>query len=97
MLRLTDATDNRGRGWRQLTREELREQVAMWLLLIPLAIKKRHATGGDEQKRQAQRQMTDAIRDRLEHYPIFGPERPAEGHTAGGYNQVRDRSDTRPA
>lgn len=49
MLRLTDETDNRGRGWRQLTRDELRELLTMWLILIPAGTKKRYATGADEQ------------------------------------------------
>jgi len=52
----------------------------LWLVLIPAGTKKRYATGADRQAHAARQSMIDALLDRIDHYPMFGPERAREAH-----------------
>lgn len=72
------------------TRDELRDLLTMWLILIPAGTKKRYATDAHERARSARQVIAEALLDRLMHYPAFGPEPPAEAHRAGGHNQHRE-------
>lgn len=80
-IRIEDDTDNGGRGYRRLTREELFDLVSMALILIPNGARKRYWMHAIEQPHKA---IADAICDRLMHYPAFGPARELPAHSCGG-------------
>ena len=81
-MRIDDPFENGGRGWRQLTSEEV---AALAYLAIRLASKGirsdlagRNASKADE----AARKLSEAVAVRLAAYPTFGPARAAGGHSA---------------
>jgi len=84
MLHLEDPTNNGGRGWARLTARQLVDLIYIGLKLAArrhrAALADRNATKSDE----AARAIACHLADRLGHYPMFGPERPAEGPTCGG-------------
>ena len=80
-IRIEDDTDNGGRGYRRLTRDELHALIKMGLVLIPAGVKKRYGHGGND---LATCLIADALTDRLMHYPAFGPARPLPAHSCGG-------------
>ena len=83
-LRLDDPHDNLGRGWKRLSSVELIGLVYIALKLTPRRIRSAFQ-GRDAQKSDdACQAMAGAIADRLNAYPVFGPERPAPGPSVGG-------------
>lgn len=84
MLRLEDPTDNRGLGWVRLSEEQLADLLYIGLKLARRSHRRdltdRNALKADAAARAIARQLAD----RLSHYPIFGPARPADGPTCGG-------------
>jgi hypothetical protein len=94
-IRIESDDDNGERGFKQLTRDELRELIEMWLILIPAGTKKRYATGADSYQRAARRQMADALLDRLMHYPTFGPARSRPAHGPPGPRAIQPDVDPR--
>ena len=82
-MRLDDPSDNGGRGWRRLRWEEIADLAYMAIRLIRKGIRSdlsvRNAAKADE----AARKVAEAVASRLAAYPVFGPSRPASGHSAG--------------
>ena len=82
-MRLDDPKDNGGRGWRRLSLTEVADLAYIAIRLAARSIRSdlsaREAAKADE----AARKLSQAISERLEAYPTFGPERPAQGHSAG--------------
>jgi hypothetical protein len=82
-MRIDDPSDNGGRGWRRLERDEVVALVYLAIRLIRKGVRTdlagRDATKADE----AARKLAEAVSDRLAAYPTFGPARPAVGHSAG--------------
>ena len=92
MLRLEDPTDNHGMGWRRLSGEEL-----IGLLYIAIRLTRRGVRrdfhGVDASKADAAvKTIAKQVVERLRHYPVFGPARPAEGPTCGASGINSDRS-----
>ena len=84
MLHLEDPTNNAGRGWARLTARQLVDLIYIGLKLAHrrdrAALTDRNAAKSDE----AARAIACHLAERLSHYPVFGPLRPAEGPTCGG-------------
>jgi hypothetical protein len=92
MLRLEDPTDNHGVGWRRLSDGEL-----IGLLYIAIRLTRRGVRrdfhGVDASKADAAvKIIAKQIVERLRHYPVFGPARPAQGPTCGASGISPDRS-----
>lgn len=93
-IRIESDDDNGGRGFQQLTREELREMIELWLILVPAGTRKRYATGAAEPAKAARHEMAERLLERLMHYPAFGPARlrPAHGPTRSQQEYLFDDS-----
>lgn len=96
-IRIEDEDDSAGQGWRRLTREDVHAVVSMVLILQRPGTKRGYATGGDDVSSLAVRVMTDAILDRLMHYPIFGPALTVPPHGNATNNGRALGSEIRPA
>ena len=83
MLKLDDPTDNRGRGWKRLSEAELVDLIYIGLQLARrsarAALVDRNATKANDAAKAIAKQLAD----RLSHYPVFGPSRPAPGPSCG--------------
>jgi hypothetical protein len=83
VLRLEDPTNNRGAGWKQLTKEELVDLIYIGLKLARrshrLDLTHRDASKADAAAKTIAKQLVE----RLRQYPVFGPERPASAPTCG--------------
>lgn len=92
MLQLQDPTNNGGRGWARLTARQLVELLYIGLKLAArrhrAALADRNATKSDE----AARAIASHLAERLSHYPVFGPERPADGPTCSPRGGLCDES-----
>ena len=90
-MRLDDPSDNGGRGWRRLEREEVAALAYLAIRLIRRSVRKdlagREASKADE----AARRLAEAVSDRLRAYPTFGPAKPIGGHSAGFGSTDADR------
>lgn len=92
-IRIEDDDDNAGRGWRRLTREDVHGIVSMVLILQRPGTKRGYSTGGDHIRSLAVRVITDAILDRVMHYPIFGPALGPRPFSASGGGVDKKRSE----
>lgn len=81
MLRLEDATDNDGRGWRQLTEDELASFIYMALRLAPKGVRNAYVDLNASKVAEAVRALSKLVAARLSHYPTFGPDRQRKGHS----------------
>jgi hypothetical protein len=70
MLRLSDPTDNKGRGWRQLTDEELTGIIWMALRLTTRGTRSAFAGRNASASDEAVRAMAAAVWERLRLYPV---------------------------
>jgi hypothetical protein len=82
-MRLHDLSDNGGRGWRRLTANEVSDLAYLAIRLISRGIRGDLAGRNAAKADEAARKLADALSNRLAAYPIFGPARPAAGHSAG--------------
>ena len=81
-MRLDDPSDNAGRGWRRLSLSEIADLAYMAIRLAKRSVRVDLAAREAAKADEASRKLADAVSRRLEAYPTFGPEKPAEGHSA---------------
>jgi hypothetical protein len=84
MLHLEDPSNNGGRGWVRLSARQL---VDLLYIGLKLAARRHRAVLADrnpQKSDEAAKAIACHLAERLGHYPVFGPERPAEGPTCGG-------------
>ena len=82
-MRLDDPSNNGGRGWRRLEREEVVALAYLAIRLIRRGVRTDLAGRDASKADEAARRLAEAVSDRLAAYPTFGPARPADGHAAG--------------
>lgn len=91
MLKLEDPSNNAGRGWARMGARELIDLLYIGLKLAArrhrAALADRNAAKADD----AAKAIACHLAERLSHYPVFGPERPAEGPTCGSDGVNGDR------
>jgi len=84
MLRVEDPTDNNGRGWREMTGEEIAQFLYFTVRTAPKHLRSdlngRNPIKGD----YAAKRIAEMLADRLKGYPVLGPARPPKAHTCGG-------------
>jgi hypothetical protein len=83
-MRIADPTDNNGRGWRRLEPHEVAALAYLAIRLIRKGVRVDLASRDASKADDAARTLADAVSRRLTPYRVFGPERPARGHSAGG-------------
>jgi len=80
-MKLEDPSNNAGRGWARLCARELIDLLYIGLKLAErrhrAALADRNAAKADD----AAKAIACQLAERLSCYPVFGPERPAEGPT----------------
>src|SRR4051812_6827790 len=83
-VRLDDPSNNNGRGWKRLESEEVAALAYLAIRLVSRSVRM-HLAGRDASKAdEAARMLAEAVSRRLAAYPVFGPERSANAHSAGG-------------
>lgn len=90
-MRLNDPSDNGGRGWRRLEREEVAALAYLAIRLIRKGIRKDLAGRDASKADEAARRLAEAVSDRLSAYPTFGPAKPASDHSAGSGSRDADQ------
>lgn len=75
--------DNNGRGWRRLSYSELAHLIAVALALVPRGIRRDYGERNILKSDAAKKSIAGRLADYLKCYPMFGPDRPAEGPAAG--------------
>jgi hypothetical protein len=91
-MRLEDPSDNGGRGWRRLEREEVAALAYLAIRLIRRSVRNDLAGRDASKADDAARRLAEAVSDRFAAYPTFGPAKPAGGHSAGFGSTDADRS-----
>jgi hypothetical protein len=91
-MRLNDPSNNDGRGWRRLEREEVVALAYLAIRLIRRGVRTDLAGRDASKADEAAKRLAEAVSDRLAAYPTFGPARPADGHSAGLCSQDARRS-----
>ena len=91
-MRVDDPSDNGGRGWRRLAAEEVADLAYMAIRLVRRGVKADLAAREAAKADGAARKLAEAVSNRLAAYPIFGPARPARGHSAGCKTAVDEDS-----
>lgn len=81
-MRLDDPTDNGGRGWRRLAAREVSDLAYLAIRLVRRGTRADLAARDASKADEAARKLAEAVSSRLAPYPVFGPERPAGGHSA---------------
>ena len=84
MLRLEDPDNNRGLGWIRLTEEQLVDLLYIGLKLARRSHRRDLTDRNALKSDAAAKAIAGQLAERLRHYPIFGPARPADGPTCGG-------------
>ena len=75
--------DNDGRGWRRLSHSELAHMIAVALALVPRGLRRDYGQRNILKSDAAKQSIARRLAEYLKCYPMFGPDRPAEGPTAG--------------
>ena len=83
MLRLEDPDNNRGLGWIRLTEDQLVDLLYIGLKLARRSHRRDLTDRNTLKSDAAAKAIAGQLVERLRHYPIFGPARPAEGPTCG--------------
>lgn len=91
-MRLEDPSDNGGRGWRRLEREEVAALAYLAIRLIRRGVRNDLAGRDASKADEAARRLAEAVSERLRAYPTFGPAKPSGGHSAGSGSRSADRS-----
>ena len=78
-----DRPDDRGRGWRRLTESELIHLIYIALALMPRGVRRDFGEKNTIKSDAAKRSIASRIAEHLKRYPVFGPERPIDGHSIG--------------
>jgi hypothetical protein len=81
-MRVDDPTDNVGRGWRRLTTNEVADVAYLAIRLVRRGVRANLSAREAAKADEAARKLAEAVSSRLAAYPIFGPARPAAGHSA---------------
>jgi len=82
-MRLEDPSDNFGRGWRRLEAQEVAALAYLAIRLVRKGVRTDFAGRDASKADEAARTLAQAVADRLGQYPVFGPQRAADGHSAG--------------
>lgn len=82
LMRVEDPSDNGGRGWRRLTATEVADLAYLAIRLIRRGVRADLAARDAAKADKAARTAAEAVSSRLAAYPVFGPIRPAAGHSA---------------
>jgi hypothetical protein len=81
-MRIDDPSDNGGRGWRRLARDEVADLAYLAIRLASRGIRSDLAGRNAAKADEAARKLSEAVSARLAAYPTFGPIRAAIGHSA---------------
>jgi hypothetical protein len=84
MHRIDDPTDNNGRGWRQLSGEEVAAIAYLAIRLCSKGVRANLAGRNAAKADEAAMILSKAVAERLRAYPTFGPVLGAEAHSAAG-------------
>lgn len=79
MRRLDDPCDNHGRGWREMTEEEVASLVYIAIRLSTRGTRTGLAGKDAAKADEAAKTIANAVAARLKACAVFGPARPAEG------------------
>ena len=86
-MRIDDASDNGGRGWRRLDADEIANLAYLAIRLSRKSLRK-DLVGRDAAKADAAAKgLAEAVSSRLRAYPTFGPCRAAGAHSTDGQPQ----------
>lgn len=81
-MRVDDPSDNGGRGWRRLTATEVADLAYLAIRLVRRGVRADLSAKDAAKADKAARKLAEAVSSRLAGYPVFGPARPAPGHSA---------------
>lgn len=91
-MRIDDPSDNAGRGWRRFEADEVASLAYLAIRLTRKSLRT-DLSGRDAAKADAAAKLlAEAVSNRLQAYPVFGPARAAGSHSTVGQPDPYDRN-----